>query len=70
VIRGNPSPSLGPQGLQQAFIEERKDYLTMNQGHSQEFVTRTPTNNDSNHPLFRLPHLSWVLDMSSTGPRP
>jgi len=34
------------------LMEEREDSLTKNQGQSQEFGTRTPTNNDSNHPLF------------------
>jgi len=55
----------GPAGL----MQEREDSLTKNQGQSQEFGTRTPTNNDSNLPLFSLPHFSWVLSMASTGPR-
>jgi len=60
MMLGNPFPTnraQGPAGLDPSrygLRQESEDSLTKNKGQSQEFGTMAPTNNDSNHPLFRL----------------
>jgi len=61
----------GPAGLDPTrhwLMLKREDSLTKNQGQFQEFGSRTPTNNDSNHPLFQLPQFSLVLYVASRVP--